>query len=103
VAPKWSSVRAISVAQAREEIASRHTSDKTTGIAVFYRGRSLAAKEVLKIAYRLANGLDDASVLNFSSGNVSIAMLRRLAFKAKRLGSASGGSAKSADAAPEHN
>jgi hypothetical protein len=86
VALKWSSVRAQHVERACAEVASR-TKDKASGIVVWSGGRALPAKEVLRVAYRLANNLPDTAELRFSSGDGSIGALQRLGFRAERLGS----------------
>lgn len=86
MALKWSSVSAQHVERACAEVASR-AKDKSSGIVVWSGSRALPAKEVLRVAYRLANNLPDTVELRFSSGDGSIGALQRLGFRAERLGS----------------
>lgn len=86
MALKWSSVSAQDVERACAQVAGRAKKDKASGIVIWSAGRALPAKEVLRVAYRLANHLPDTAELRFSSGDASIGALRRLGFRAERLG-----------------
>jgi hypothetical protein len=93
VALKWSSVSAQDVERACAQVAGR-AKDKASGIVVWSGGRALPAKEVLRVAYRLANHLPDTAELRFSSGDASIGALRRLGFRAERLGASKAASSR---------
>jgi hypothetical protein len=79
----WNTVRAKDVERACEEL-SKQPSDKKSGLIVAYRGRALAAKEVLRLAYRYANDLPDTLGVQFSSGDATLRILQRLGFHAER-------------------
>jgi hypothetical protein len=85
VALNWGSISAADVEKACTKVASLKK-DKMSGIVVLHRGRALPAKEVLKVAYRLANRLDETTKLKFSSGDATLAILRELGFEAERRG-----------------
>ena len=60
---------------------------RATGIVVWHKEQPLPAKEALKIAYRIANGLPENAALRFSSGEATLRLLSHLGFKVERLGS----------------
>lgn len=57
---------------------------KKAGLYVRFGTVDLPAKEVLGIAFRLANGLPPDAKLRFSSGEGTITRLRALGFEAGR-------------------
>jgi len=83
MALNWSTVRAKDVERACEELA-KEPRDTKTGLIVAYHGRALRAKEVLRLAYRYANDLPDTVTLEFSSGDTTLVILKRLGFRAER-------------------
>jgi hypothetical protein len=85
MALNWKSVTAEHVRQACRRVSDASRTVKSSGIIVWDGDRSLSAKEVLRVAYRLANGLPDSTELRFSSGDGSISILRRLGFRAERV------------------
>jgi hypothetical protein len=60
---------------------------RATGIVVWHKELPLPAKEVLRIAYRIANGLPENAALRFSSGDATLRLLSHLGFNVERLGS----------------
>jgi hypothetical protein len=85
MALNWKSVTADHVRQALRAVSAKRSTDRTEGIVILDQGRRLPAKEVLRIAYQLANGLPNAEKVKFSSGDGTINVLRRLGFSAERL------------------
>jgi hypothetical protein len=57
---------------------------KKSGLYVRFEAVDLPAKEVLGVAYRIANGLPPNAKVRFSSGEGTIARLRALGFEAGR-------------------
>ena len=86
----WKSLNAEHVRQACSMLRSgrRVPPVKKAGLYVRFEAVDLPAKEVLGIAYRLANGLPPDAKLRFSSGEGTIARLRALGFEAGRKPSA---------------
>jgi hypothetical protein len=86
MALKWQTVTAEHVNAAIREVAGMNSANRTAGLVVHDNGRTLAAKEVLRVAYRLANRLPSDAPLKFSSGDGTLNILLSLGFKAERLG-----------------
>jgi hypothetical protein len=84
----WNSVRAEHVQQACQRLSAARAARPPTGIVVWYEEQPLRAKEVLRIAYRLANRLPETADLRFSSGDATLRFLNQLGFKVERLGPA---------------
>jgi len=82
----WKSVRAEHVQQACQRLSATRVARPLTGIVIWYEEQPLRAKEVLRIAYRLANRLPDTAGLRFSSGDATLHLLNQLGFKVERLG-----------------
>ena len=80
----WKSVTAHHVQLACAHVSSISPRGKSSGIIVWDGEKALPAKEVLRVAYRLANDLSESEELRFSSGDSSIAILQRLGFRAER-------------------
>lgn len=80
----WRSVTAEHVRQACEVVAASRPGKRKSGIVIWYAERSLPAKEVQRVAYRLANGLPENAELRFSSGDSTLALLSRLGFRVER-------------------
>ena len=89
MALNWNAVRAEHVTRACEHlIGAGHVSRaKAKGLIVTFKGASLPAKEVLRVAYLFANGLPPDGKLKFTSGQGTIDRLTALGFSADRLGS----------------
>jgi L-aminopeptidase/D-esterase-like protein len=83
VSLNWDSVSAKHIERACEQLAAQGK-DKRTGLVVVFRDHALPAKDVVRLAYRHANGLADSVQLKFSSGDGTLAMLRKLGFTAER-------------------
>jgi hypothetical protein len=87
MAIEWSSVTATHVRQACDSVVARDlTRDRDTGLVIFAGERRLPAKEILREAYRLAKGLAPDAQVNFASGEATLNVLRKLGFRAERLG-----------------
>lgn len=86
MALNWNSVRAEHVARACDLLLTGQHRPKAQakGLLVTYKGQSLPAKHVLRLAYCLANGLPLESKLKFSSGEGTLARLKTLGFPAER-------------------
>jgi hypothetical protein len=86
MALNWKSLKAEHVKQACSILRSgqRVPSVKKAGLYVRFETVDLPAKEVLGVAYRIANGLQQDTKLRFSSGEGTIALLRALGFEAGR-------------------
>ena len=89
MALNWNTVRAEHVAEACEHLvgAGEGRRAKTKGLIVTYKETSLPAKEVLRVAYLLANRLPSENKLKFTSGQGTIDRLKALGFAADRLAS----------------
>jgi hypothetical protein len=88
---EWSTITPAHVRQACEFVAaSSNAKDRNSGLVVFVSNRRLSAKEILREAYRLANGLTADAEINFASGEATLNLLRRLGFRAERLSPPSG-------------
>ena len=85
MAPNWKSVTAEHVREACARVYLANPTPKVRGIVVWDGNHALAAKEVLRVAYRLANDLPDSKDVRFSSGDGSLALLLRLGFRAERI------------------
>lgn len=83
---KWKTVSAEHVAEACRRLATRSVGHpKRKGLVVYHEERVLPAKDVLREAYRIANGLSDDTPIKFSSGDGTLNVLRVLGFHAERL------------------
>jgi hypothetical protein len=88
MAIEWDAITATHVREACESVAARsRTGDRDAGLVVFSGERRLPAKEILREAYRLAKGLAPDVRITFASGEATLNHLRRLGFRAERLGS----------------
>jgi hypothetical protein len=85
MALNWKSVNADHVREALRTVSANRSTDRETGIVVLDKGRRLPAKEVLRIAYQLANSLPGDVKLKFSSGDGTLNVLRSLGFQAERI------------------
>lgn len=80
----WETVKAEHVQAACERLASTWGGREMGGLVVWFNDQMLPAKQVLKAAYRLANGLPDDAPIKFSSGDTMLNRLNRLGFRAER-------------------
>ncbi len=94
MALNWKSVTAEHVQEAMKQVGASESNDRSKGLVLIDGSRTYSAKEVLRVAYRLANKLPIDSVVKFSSGDGTLSVLTKLGFEAKRLG-AEGAGAKS--------
>jgi len=86
MALNWSSVKPEHVSAAFELLADKGTLiGKRSGLVVRQRGAVLPAKEVLRVAYRLANALPEKTEVKFSSGDGTLNILRKLGFDVDRI------------------
>jgi hypothetical protein len=85
----WRTIRTNDVEQACELVESGEQAARTPakGIFLIRNGRQLPAKQVLRLAYCLANKLPLDSKLKFASGESSINLLRGLGFAVDRADS----------------
>jgi hypothetical protein len=81
----WKTVRAEHVDKACQIVAAKKSS-AASGIVVWYEQQALPAKQVLRIAYRLANELSENYEVRFSSGDPTLRLLEALGFRAERIG-----------------
>jgi hypothetical protein len=86
VALNWKSVTAEHVRAALKEVAASKSIDRKSGLVIVEGNRHLPAKDVLRVAYRLANKLPTSAPVKFSSGDGTINVLVNLGFDARRYG-----------------
>ena len=84
MALNWKSIRAEHVKESIRRVAGQSKRDRTTGLVIVADDRRLPAKEVLRIAYRIANNLPDSAQVKFSSGEGTLSVLRQLGFVVER-------------------
>lgn len=87
MAINWNSVKPEHVRQACESMlsSSGHSKMRPKGLAVQYKDQQLPVKQVLKLAYQIANGPGSGIGLDFASGGGSIRTLKALGFIAGRI------------------
>ncbi len=87
MAINWNSVKPKHVRQACESILASdgRAKPKAKGLTVEYKDQQLPAKQVLKLAYQIANGPGSGIGLDFASGEGTIRMLKTMGFIAGRL------------------
>jgi hypothetical protein len=85
MALNWKSVAAEHVREALLIVSAKRSTDCVVGIVIIGQGRRLPAKEVLRTAYQLANGLPSDAKVKFSSGDGTLNVLRSLGFQAERI------------------
>jgi hypothetical protein len=90
VALNWKSVSAEHVREAMKIVGAAKTTNRSSGLVLIDGSRTYSAKEVLRLAYRIANKLPSGSVVKFSSGDGTLNVLTKLGFDAKRLTEESG-------------
>jgi hypothetical protein len=84
----WGTVKAHHVSQACDTLLkSTRPGAKPSRLIVVHKDQQLPAKEVLRLAYRLANNLPPETKLKFASGENSLQLLRSLGFQAERMNS----------------
>jgi hypothetical protein len=89
MALNWSSVKPEHVRAAIDFVTHRSNQTRQRGLLLRYQGVALPAKEVLRVAYRLANGLPESAEVRFSSGDGTLNKLRALGFDVDRVTSIS--------------
>ena len=85
VALNWKSVTADHVREALRHVLASRTTNRASGLIVIEGGRAVSAKEVLRVAYRIANQLPADAEIRFSSGDGTLNVLRNLGFTASRI------------------
>lgn len=80
----WETVKAEHVQAACERLARTWARPEMAGLVVWFDDQALPAKQVLKVAYRIANGLPEDAEVKFSSGDTMLGRLNRLGFRAER-------------------
>lgn len=86
MALNWSSVKAEHVEAAFKLLAQKRSSIKRhRGLVVHNQGVAFPAKEVLRVAYRLANAVPENTEVKFSSGDGTLHTLQKLGFTAERV------------------
>ena len=85
MALNWKSLKPEYVRQACEAVAASNPPRRAVGIVVWHKDHPLPAKEVLRIAYRIANGLPDDAEVRFSSGDATLRLISELGFNVERL------------------
>jgi hypothetical protein len=86
----WKSISADHVRAALKQVGTSRTGNRTSGLVIVDGDRSLPAKEVLRVAYLLANKLPPDAKVKFSSGDGTLKVLRDLGFHAERIEVAKG-------------
>jgi hypothetical protein len=81
----WASVQPRHVEQACAQLAAA-SRPRQRGLVIHHAGATLPAKDVLALAYRLANAMPASAPLRFASGEGSLRLLRALGFRAERFG-----------------
>jgi hypothetical protein len=82
----WKSVTAEHIRQACRIVAASQAAKRASGIVIWYNEHPLPAKEVQRVAYRIANNLSEDTELKFSSGDSTLTLLSRLGFRVERTG-----------------
>ena len=67
-------------------VVASQTRTASSGLVVWHNQQPLPAKEVVRVAYRLANNLPPSQEVRFSSGDATIRLLESLGFQAERIG-----------------
>ncbi len=81
----WKSVTADHVREALHRVLAARSTNRTSGLIVMEGDRAVSAKEVLRVAYRIANRLPADAEIKFSSGDGTLNILRNLGFSATRV------------------
>jgi hypothetical protein len=68
-----------------KQVPSFEKSERRSGLFLIEGSRVYPVKEILRVAYRLANDLQNDRAVKFSSGDGSLNVLTRLGFDAKRI------------------
>jgi len=85
MALNWKSITADHVNAALKQVGETRSGNRTSGLIAFEVNRALPAKEVLRVAYQLANRLPVNTELKFSSGDGTLKVLQNLGFRAERI------------------
>jgi len=85
VALNWKSVTADHVREALRLVLTSRATNRLSGLLLIEGERAVSAKEVLRVAYRIANKLPADADVKFSSGDGTINVLRNLGFNATRV------------------
>ena len=85
MALNWKSVTAEHVRTALKQVGASRIGNRTSRLVIVDADRSLPAKEVLRVAYLLANKLPADAKIKFSSGDGTLRVLRDLGFHAERI------------------
>jgi hypothetical protein len=85
VALNWKSVTADHVREALQRVLAARSINRASGLIVMEGDRAVSAKEVLRLAYRIANRLPADAEIKFASGDGTLNILRNLGFSATRV------------------
>ena len=90
MALNWNTVKAEHVARACQELREQNIPlrSKTRGISILFEGEFLPAKQVIRLAYLIANDMPLDTKLKFTSGESTVTRLRKLGFEVERRGAA---------------
>ena len=100
MALNWNSVKAGHVTEACRQLRQgvKPVRLKSSGIFIIFEGEDLPAKQVMRVAYLLANNMTLDAKLRFSSGDSTVKRLRNLGFQVERRnGSKAAADQQSAD------
>ena len=82
----WRAVRPEHAARACELVSlSASDARKTKGLFVLFKGGRLPAKDVARVAYRLAHELPEGVSIAFASGEGTLKRLQELGLEVQRL------------------
>jgi hypothetical protein len=81
---KWDSVKQEHIVKACQIAATENRVPRRRGLFIVFGEIELPAKEVMRIAYCLANGMSTQSPLKFASGEGTLNLLRSRGFAVKR-------------------
>jgi cell division GTPase FtsZ len=85
VALNWKTVTSEHVREALRQVLASRTINRASGLVIIEGDRAVSAKEVLRVAYRIANKLPADQAIKFSSGDGTLNILRNLGFSAARV------------------
>ncbi len=85
VALNWKSVTADHVREALRLVLASRATNRVSGLILIEGDRTVSAKEVLRVAYRIANKLQSDADIKFSSGDGTLNILRNLGFNVTRV------------------
>jgi hypothetical protein len=94
VAVNWKSISTDHVRESIRRVAAESKKDRESGLVILANQRVLSAKEVLRMAYRIANNLPEDAPIKFSSGEGTLSVLRELGFSVERRAAPAGSASR---------